>query len=106
MGDPLTRLFRWHAIAFVAVNAALNAINLATGAPWWAFWPLAGWGLLFGLHYLVYKTRRVDPQWVEERTEDVRSKAYDRGHIDSIESRYEPGAAAPPAGKGAEPTER
>ena len=86
--DRARRLFRRHAIAFVAVNAALNAFNAVTGAPWWAFWPLAAWGLAFGVHYLVYKTRRVDPEWVEERTEDVRSKSYDRAHIDSIESRY------------------
>jgi hypothetical protein len=40
------------------------------------------------LHYLMYKARRVDPRWVEERTEDVRSKSYDRAHMDSIETRF------------------
>jgi hypothetical protein len=36
----------------------------------------------------VHKSRRVDQRWVDERTDDVRSKSYDRAHIDSIESRY------------------
>jgi hypothetical protein len=94
--DRSSRFFRRHAIAFVAVNALLNAVNIASGAPWWAFWPLAVWGVAFGVHYLVYKTAHADPAWVEERTEDVRSKAYDRGHIDNIEERFEPGA--PPSG--------
>jgi len=91
--DRSSRLFRRHAVAFVAVNALLNATNVATGAPWWAFWPLAVWGVALGVHYLAYKTGHVDPAWVEERAEDVRSKAYDRGHIDDIGERFGPGAS-------------
>jgi hypothetical protein len=40
------------------------------------------------VHYLIYKSKRVDERWVEERTEDVRSKSYDAAHIDSIQTRY------------------
>jgi hypothetical protein len=46
------------------------------------------WGLLLGAHYLAYKSKRVSERWVEERTDDVRSKSYDRAHIDSIQARY------------------
>jgi hypothetical protein len=81
-------MFRLHLWAFVLVNLALNAVNWFTGGDWWAFWPLVVWGLLLGAHYLVYKSRRVDPRWVDERTDDVRSKSYDRAHIDSIQTRY------------------
>jgi hypothetical protein len=79
--------FRRHALVFLAVNALLHAINAYTGAPWWAFWPLVAWGMILLAHYLVYRARRVDERWVKERTEDVRSKSYDRAHIDAIAAR-------------------
>jgi hypothetical protein len=80
--------FRHHAVAFVAVNALLHVANAFIGSSWWAFWPFAAWGLILLAHYLVYRARRVDERWVEERTEEVRSKSYDRAHIDSIEARH------------------
>ena len=54
------------------------------GGDWWSFWPLAGWGVVLTVHYLVHKTATVDEAWVEERTQDLRSKSYDAGHIDTI----------------------
>ena len=82
------RAFRLHLWTFVLVNIALNAANALVGADWWAFWPLVVWGLVLAVHYLIFKAKRVDERWVEERTEDVRSKSYDRAHMDSIEKRY------------------
>ena len=49
------RAFRWHMLAFVALNTGLNLANVMTGRPWWAFWPLIVTGMLLGLHYLLYK---------------------------------------------------
>ena len=83
--------FRLHCWAFVLGNAALNVINWFISTDWWAFWPLVVWSFALGAHYLIYKSKRVDARWVEERTEDVRSKSYDRAHIDSIEARYTDG---------------
>jgi hypothetical protein len=80
-------MFRLHLWAFVLVNLALNAANWFAGGDWWAFWPLVVWGLVLAGHYLAYKSKRVDERWVEERTDDVRSKSYDRAHMDSIEAR-------------------
>jgi hypothetical protein len=81
-------VFRLHLWAFVLVNLALNAANWFAGDDWWAFWPLVIWAVVLTAHYLMYKSRRVDERWVKERTDDVRSKSYDRAHIDSIETRY------------------
>ena len=81
-------MFRVHLWAFVLVNLALNAGNWFTGGDWWAFWPLVVWAVVLGVHYLMYKARRVDARWVAERTEDVRSKSYDRAHMDSIQARH------------------
>jgi hypothetical protein len=78
------RVFRRHALAYAAAACALIAANWLTGAPWWSFWPLAVWGVVLAVHYLVYKTGTVDEAWVEERTADLHSKSYDAGHIDRI----------------------
>lgn len=80
--------FRIHLLVFVALNAALHAANAFVGDWWWAFWPLVLWGMGLAAHYFIYKSKRVDAAWVEERTEDVRSKSYDRAHMDSIEDRF------------------
>jgi hypothetical protein len=96
-GDFAARGFRRHGIAFWSVNAALQIANFATGAPWWAFWPLIAWSLVFCVHYLVYKARRVDERWAEERTADVRSKSYDRAHMDNIGDRYDADAKSEPS---------
>jgi hypothetical protein len=80
--------FRPHLVAFISVNAALHVINLFVGDGWWAFWPLVVWAPLLAVHYLVYKSRRVDERWAKERTDDVRSKSYDRAHMDDIAARH------------------
>lgn len=36
--------FYVHLAIFVLVNALLVAINVTAGAPWWAQYPLLGWG--------------------------------------------------------------
>jgi hypothetical protein len=79
---------RWHLAAFIGVNAALHLVNFFAGSGWWAFWPLAAWAPLVAVHYFVRKSRRVDERWAEERTDDVRSKSYDRAHMDDIAARH------------------
>jgi hypothetical protein len=81
-------VFRLHFWTFVAINGVLNAVNWFVGDWWWAFWPLAIWSVVLAVHYFIWKSRRVDERWVEERTDDVRSKSYDRAHMDSIEDRF------------------
>lgn len=44
--------FRKHFIAYVAVNAALIAINLLTSPDYlWFVWPLLGWGIGVVAHF-------------------------------------------------------
>ncbi|OFX00371.1 MAG: hypothetical protein A3D94_22245 [Alphaproteobacteria bacterium RIFCSPHIGHO2_12_FULL_66_14] len=87
--DRLVRAFRWHVWCFTALNLGLTAINIATGRPWWAMWPLLATGLALGLHYILFKAFTVDEQWVEERVQDLTLKSYDRSHIESIRERQE-----------------
>lgn len=78
--------FRAHFAVFLA--AAVAILALAAVAGWrWMYWVAMVWGLLLLLHYLVYKTRTVDERWVEERTEELHLKSYDRDHIDAIRAR-------------------
>ena len=44
--------FRSHLMAYVLVNGALVAINLLTtgGNPFWAIWPMLGWGVGLAAH--------------------------------------------------------
>jgi len=77
----------------------LAGANGLTGGPWWSFWPIAAWGVAFGVHYLVYKARTTDERWAEERAADLRSKSYDAQHIDMIAGRHD----AKPSQKPAQP---
>lgn len=80
--------FRVHAWLFGAGTALLLGINWLGGRPWWSFWPIFAWGIVFCVHYLVHKARTADESWADERVADLRSKSYDIGHIESIEQRY------------------
>ena len=82
------RAYRWHAIAFLALNASLGIANAVTGGPWWAFWPMAITGFVLAVHYFLYKAMAVDERWVDERAEELNLKSYDRGHIEDLKSRY------------------
>ena len=103
--SPAARAFRWHLLAFVLGNAALTGVNVVTGAPWWAVWPLLVWGLAVTIHFLVYRAVTIDDAWVEERTVDLRLRSYDLGHIDTIHQKPAPsieneaGGAPPPSGR-------
>lgn len=88
----LVRLFPWHAAAFLAVNAAITAVNVSTGAPWWGLWPFLATAVLLGLHYLIYKAAAVDQRWVDARVEELNLKSYDRSHIEGLKARHAGGA--------------
>jgi hypothetical protein len=75
--------FRLHFRVYLAAGLVAIALAAATG-PRWPFWVMLIWGALLLVHYLIYKTRTVDERWVEERTEELHLKSYDRDHIQSI----------------------
>lgn len=83
-------MFRRHLLAFVLVNVLLTGVNVYQGPPWWAFWPLAVWGLALMVHFLIHRAGTVEEAWVEERALDLRSKSYDLGHIDNIREHPSP----------------
>ncbi|MDH3581826.1 MAG: 2TM domain-containing protein [Hyphomicrobiales bacterium] len=85
----MQRTYPWHRNAFIGLNILLTVLNVMTGPPWWGLWPLLITGLLFMLHFLVYKASVIDDAWVDERAADVHYKSYDQGHIDFIAERHD-----------------
>ena len=83
------RTYYWHRLFFIGFNGLLTAINVWTGKPWWALWPLVITGGVFTVHYLVYKASIIDDAWVDERAGDLYDRSYDQGHIDSIAGRHD-----------------
>jgi hypothetical protein len=88
LGPWLVRALPRHVRAFLMANVGLNAANVFTGKPWWAFWPLLATGFLLAVHYLVYKAAAVDEGWVDARVEELNLKSYDRSHIEDLKARH------------------
>lgn len=84
----IQRFYPWHRNAFVAFNVGVTLLNIYSGPPWWGLWPLLISGLVFTLHYLVFKASVIDDAWVDERASDLHYKSYDQGHIDFIADRH------------------
>jgi hypothetical protein len=89
VGRRLGRTLRWHLSIFLSLNLALTIVNIATGAPWWAVWPLVATGFALALHYFAYRATAVDEEWVAARVTELNLKSYDRSHIESIRERVE-----------------
>ena len=83
----LTTYYRVHLWTFVLGNVLLTFVNIYTGAPWWALWPLLIWGVAFSVHFFVYKSLTVSDKWADERIDDLRWKSYDLGHVEDLEDR-------------------
>lgn len=86
--------FRVHLRLYVVVCGGLTLINFYTGAGWWSFTAVAGWGVLLAVHYFYVRAANVDDDWVRDRTDDLRVRSYDLGHITDLEERVERGDAS------------
>ena len=86
--------FRTHLSLYVAVCGGLTLVNLWTGAGWWSFTPVGGWGVLLAVHYFYVRAANVDDDWVRDRAEDLKVRSYDLGHITDLEERVERGDAS------------
>ena len=78
-----------HRLAFVAVGGCATAADVFLGEGWNTFAPMLAWAMLFGLHYVIARSLTMDEDRAERRTEDLRLRAYDQGHIDDIGGRHD-----------------
>ena len=78
-----------HRIAFAAAGGCATVADVFLGEGWNTFAPMLAWGLLLGLHYILVQSLTMDDTRADRRTEDLRLRAYDQGHIDDIGGRHE-----------------
>ncbi len=78
-----------HRLAFAALGGCATASDVFLGDGWNTFAPMLAWGMLLGLHYLLARSLTMDEEHAERRTEDLRLRAYDQGHIDDIGGRHD-----------------
>ncbi|MEM7249958.1 MAG: amidohydrolase family protein [Pseudomonadota bacterium] len=84
------KYWRIHRNLYVAVTLGLLIANVITGAPWWSFWPIFGWGVVVMFHFFLFRSINIEDEWVDSRAGDLRSKSYDFSHINDIQSGYVP----------------
>ena len=87
-----TRLGIWwprHRLAFAAVVGCATVADAFFGEGWNTFAPVLVWAMVLGLHYIVAQSLTMDEDQAERRTEDLRLRAYDQGHIDDIGGRHD-----------------
>ena len=51
---------------------------------WATFWIMIFWSMLFGIHFMIYRSQRVDEEWLEERMLFDVYRLWDYGHIEEI----------------------
>ena len=83
--------FRTHLKLYLVLCGGLTLANLFTGAGWWSFTPVCGWGMAVAVHYFYVRAANVDDDWVRDRTEDLAIRSYDLGHVTDIKGRIERG---------------
>ena len=84
LNRALLTSYRWHQPLFLAGLAALGTIDLAFLDGWGTFWIMLSWGMVFGVHFMVFRAQTVDERWVQERTIFDVQRPWDTGHIQEI----------------------
>lgn len=79
--------FGTHLRLYLVLCSGLALANGYNGTGWWSFTPICGWGVVLAVHYFYVRAANVDDDWVRERTEDLRIRSYDLGHITDLEER-------------------
>ena len=76
-----------HWVAFAAIGGSATVADVFLGDGWNTFAPVLAWGMLLGLHFILAQSLAMDDETADRRSEDLRLRAYDQGHIDDIGGR-------------------
>lgn len=76
--------YRWHQMGFLLGLSVLAVVDFLFLDGWATFWVMVGWSLLFGVHFMIFRSQTVDEQWVRERIIFDVYKPWDHGHVDEI----------------------
>ena len=80
----LLESYSWHQVIFLIGLTGLIVLDLAFLEGWGTFWVMLAWGLVFGIHFMVFRSQTVDERWVQERTIFDVQRPWDTGHIQDI----------------------
>jgi hypothetical protein len=78
--------YRWHQSLFMLGMAALATVDFLFLEGWSTFWVMIAWGLLFGVHFMAFRSQVVDEKWVRERIIFEVYRPWDHGHVDEIKN--------------------
>lgn len=79
----------WHVRAFAGVAGVATLIDIFVGDGWNTFAPVLAWTMVFLLHLIALRSLTAQDDWAEDRTANLRLRAYDQGHIDDIGGRHD-----------------
>jgi Ca2+/Na+ antiporter len=82
----LLAYYRLHQMAFMLGLAAMLVVDFFFLDGWATFWLMVAWSLLFGVHFMVFRSQAVDEEWVQERIIFEVYRPWDYGHIDEIKN--------------------
>jgi hypothetical protein len=76
--------YRLHQMAFLLGLGAMLIVDFFFLEGWATFWVMVAWSLVFGVHFMIFRSQAVDEQWVRERIIFDVYKPWDYGHVDEI----------------------
>jgi hypothetical protein len=76
--------YRWHQMAFMVGLFALACADFFFFDGWSTFWAMVAWSLVFGVHFMIFRSQAVDEKWVRERIIFEVYRPWDYGHVDEI----------------------
>jgi hypothetical protein len=84
VNKALLASYRWHQMGFMVGLLALAIVDFFFLDGWATFWVMTAWSLLFGVHFMIFRSQAVDEEWVRERIIFDVYKPWDYGHVDEI----------------------
>lgn len=78
--------YRWHQSAFMVGFAGMLVVDFFFLDGWATFWLMVVWSLVFGVHFMVFRSQAVDEEWVREKIIFDVYRPWDYGHIDEIKN--------------------
>lgn len=86
---PFVRYVNWHIGAYGCAVVCAILLNYVSPADRGLFIPIMLWGVLVLAHYLAVRAINTDPNWVEERSENITMNSTDLSHIENIRERHD-----------------
>ena len=80
----ILKYFQLHQFIFFAGISILLLIDFFLLEEWATFWIMIFWAMVFGIHFMIFRSQNVDDEWLEEKIIFDVYRPWDYGHIDQI----------------------